>query len=209
MLAVGLVALLPAIASADENRRKANAAHPNNAAQHRASPQQHALNQGNSNGTAPHHGYGYGAGVGRHPGVGMGQNRNQATGPMVSSLHSVVASLQQADHDYNGHRMKAIQHLDHAIRTLQPGSAGTRIGVGAGGSHNNLAGIGSNGRGAGNNGPRIPQAQSDAHLRQAHEQLLAVESQMFGGGNMAAHHQQAHTHVQRAIQELNVALAAR
>jgi hypothetical protein len=57
----------------------------------------------------------------------------------------------------------------------------------------------------------MTQAQSDAHLRQAHQSLMAIESRMVNGGNgtNAGHHTQARLSVQRAIQELNTALAIR
>ena len=206
MLTTAVVALSPVIAPADQVHRKANLVHPNNMVQQRALVQKQAVNRGIGISPGTTLRYGGGVGVGRHPGVGMAQHRNQATGPIVASLHSVVAELHQADHDYQGHRVKAITHLDQAIRTIQAGSSG--IGTGVGGNNTHLGGRGGNvgGFGRTNNGPRMPQAQSDMHLRQAHQQLLAIESRMNGGPN---HHQQARFHVERAVQELNLALAAR
>ena len=134
-------------------------------------------------------------GLGRHSSSGTGLSRDQATAPLVASLQLVIAKLHQAGLSDDGHRMKAIEHLDQAIWTLQPNLAGVRIGVGATSTIK---------------GSRTIQAQSLASLRQAHQQLRVVESRMIGrGGNGPTYHRQAHTHVQRAIQELDVALAAR
>ncbi len=228
-LAVALAGLLPQGVSAGETHRKGeggkaavHAARVANAGEHKGIMQQQAaiqhklalkqqqshvaINGSGLNGTGinrtgvHHHG-----GVAHHrTGVGTGQHHTTIeTGPMVSSLHSVVGRLHQADHDYDGHRVQAIHQLEQAVHTLNGGTNGHHAtGVNAG--------IGK-GTGTGKGGTsRLSQAESDAHLRQAHQELMQLESWMSnGGGTMTAHHQQAHGHIQQALQHLNTALATR
>lgn len=201
------------------------------AIQHQQLAQQGGIGSPNGVGTGLHHNgtntgvhpNGVGTGV-HHNGIGTNHHRGAETGPMVSSLHSVVGHLHKADHDYDGHRVQAIHQIDQAIHTLQPGTANNRVnGVGG----NNIGGTGtanhphlgtknggtSTGQGqlgANGGGARLSQAESDAHLRQAQQELQMLESRISGGaGGVAAHHQQAHTHIQQALQHLNTALATR
>ena len=178
----------------------ANAIRQEAAAEHRARvQQQHAAirnqeaerNRANAAGGAHHPG----PGVGAHHVTGAHGIHGIASGPMVSSLHSVVGHLQRAEHDYDGHRVQAIHQLGQAIHTLQPGTGtGTSRRTGAAG------------------GSKMSQAESDNHLRQAHQELLALEFRMSAvatGAGAQAHHRQAHAHVQQALQHLNAALTTR
>ena len=55
---------------------------------------------------------------------------------------------------------------------------------------------------------RMPQATSDAHLRNALQSLSAIETQLANNGS-TQHHARARVSIQRAIQELNTALTIR
>ena len=235
-LTIALVALTATAAAAFEKPRKAektekantNAARMAHAAEHKAMMQQQAALHHQAATQQQHHQaatqqqqhqaglvgterglvrpYGVGGAGVHRGGVGGNHHRNLETGPMVSSLHSVVGHLHKADHDYDGHRVQAIHQLDQAIHTLQPGA-----GVGANrangvGTASNQAHLGATNAGA----PRLAQAESDAHLRQAHQELQMLEARISGGaGGLAAHHQQAHNHIQQALGHLNSALATR
>ena len=58
-------------------------------------------------------GYGYG----NRNAMARQQNNSQFVGALQTSL----SLLTQADHDYNGHRAKAVRHVTTAIRALQGG----------------------------------------------------------------------------------------
>jgi hypothetical protein len=133
------------------------------------------------------------AGAATHPGskTGRGGTHHATTGAnahaqAVQSLRQAHALLVKADHDYQGHRAKAAHHVSQAIHALtgQP-----HHGAGAGG-----AGKGN----AAGNANRLPQAESDAHLKQA-RQLLSTASGKLNGHT-------AGQHVTSAITELDTAL---
>ena len=176
MFPLALIPVLPGITAADQPRRERH-------------PVQLARFQDGTNSSA--------TGLGRHSSSGTGLSRDRETAPVVESLRLVLVKLNQVGRNYDGHRVKAIEHLHQAIWTLQPNLAGVRTGgrVGAASTMNASS---------------MPQAQPDSQLRLAYQQLRSIESRMLGrGGNGPTYHRQAHTHVQRAIQELDDALAAR
>ena len=117
--------------------------------------------------------------------------------------------LQQGDHDYKGHRARAVAAIDVALRSM-----GQHVGNNGGGFNGNGNGAGRMAGGAnrangvgGNNAMREPQAKSDAQLRLALRRLSTIHSQM---GSMTNGQQgQAGLAVQRAMHELNTALAIR
>jgi hypothetical protein len=120
---------------------------------------------------------------------------NTANSGATATLRQVHTLLATADHDYNGHRAKAAQHVTQALRELGGHHAGA----------NHKAGTGQ-GRAAGQNAAgnrvRLPQAQSDAQLQKA--------LQLLGGlGGQIQNHPTAAGHVQSAITELNTALKIR
>jgi len=140
------------------------------------------------------------------------QNNSQAIAP----LQSAATSLTQADHDYQGHRAKALHSVSAAIRHLEPpavrrnlaGNAG--IGNVANRKQATLAGknggAGGSGKGKANNS--MPQAVSDSHLRDALQSLNGVRSMLANSSN-SGHRAQALIAVQNAIQEIDQALAIR
>jgi hypothetical protein len=108
---------------------------------------------------------------------------------IISHLRTAHAKLQQADHDYQGHRARAANYIVSALRHLGATSMpGSSIVPGRG---------------------QLPQAQSDGMLRDALFRLNTVENQLATRTNAAAHHVGARTSVGAAIRELNVALAIR
>ena len=164
-----------------------------------------------------------------------GDNQNPANASLVSSLHATMTPLAQADHDYNGHRARAMHEINAAIQHLSAqagrpnaGNAGlARSGTTAqpgniarpgnvNGTNNAIRTGPRNGAGAGTGtvagtgtGRRMPQATSDAYLREAHQSLLNVESQLNTNGINPHHFTQAKASVQAAIRELNLALIDR
>jgi hypothetical protein len=131
-------------------------------------------------------------------------NANQNNGQLVSELHSTMLLLAQAQHDYQGHRVRAIHQIGNAIRTLEPASVRRNQANAA----SSIANIGNaNGTGAGNKN-RMPQATSDGHLQTALQRLNTIENQLTNFGS-TSHHARARLDVQKAIQELNLALNIR
>jgi chromosome segregation ATPase len=99
----------------------------------------------------------------------------------IAELHQVATQLQNADHDYKGHRAKAVEEIHAAIKSLQP----------AGHHHAQHATAHKHNKEA--------QAASDAQLQQAVKELAAIETQLPPGSKAVAS-------VQAAIGELNTAL---
>jgi len=119
-------------------------------------------------------------------GAKKAQNPNA---PIVSQLHMTVAVLKQADHDYNGHRVKAIRHIHTAVKALVP------------------AGKHAHGKIASGTG-KLEQSVSDAFLQQAIQQLTTIQTTLantpgFGNRPMAV------MAIQGAIAELQTALKIR
>jgi hypothetical protein len=148
---------------------------------------------------------GFGRGAVMRPAVSY-RNRsslaNQNNGPLIAELRSTMGLLTQADRDYQGHRAQAIHHVGNAIRSLEPASVRNF-------QVNPAAAFGNNANG--NNAARknlMPQAASDGHLQDARQRLNTIANQMANLGG-SQHHVRARQHVQRAIQELNVALNIR
>jgi hypothetical protein len=135
-----------------------------------------------------------------------GNHRNPPNEALVSTMHSTMTLLNQADHDYNGHRDRAMQEINAAIRHLdaQTGqSSPVNAGLAQSGNANgpNIAirtGTGT--------GPKMPQATSDAHLREAQQSLQGIDSRMNINGVNPHSFTQAKASVQNAIRELNLAL---
>jgi hypothetical protein len=125
----------------------------------------------------------------------------QNNGTVLANLRATLALLARADHDYQGHRVRAMHHVGTAIRALEPAMARrtqpnpalatTRAGNGA------VAGRG-----------RMPQATSDGHLRNALQSLNAIDAHLATTGG-ASRHVRARASVQNAMREIHVALNIR
>jgi hypothetical protein len=127
---------------------------------------------------------------------------NPNNGQVIAALRSAMSLLAQADHDYQGHRARALGHVGTAVRHLEPAAVRRNQPNPAMAFQN--AG---NGAGAGKKNA-MPQATSDAHLRNAMQQLNAVHTQLTNFGS-TPNHARARGSVQNAIQELNIALNIR
>jgi hypothetical protein len=109
----------------------------------------------------------------------------------IGLLRTVHSRLQNADADYAGHRVRAMEHIAAALRHLgatSTVSASLALATGAG---------------------NLPQRRSDEILREAIHTLSRTELMMGAGGQAAMHHQSARSSVGAAIRELNIALNIR
>jgi hypothetical protein len=161
--------------------------------------------------------YGYGNGYrnrsyGSRYGYGRSQGNNRG---IVSRLRSVHSSLARIDHDYQGHRVRAMRSIAMAIRQLSHRSMGFGRAGFASGMNNGLgAGMGRGLRqigvgGGGVRGQVMPQAQSDARMSRALRTLQGIGMQLGNQGSNSMGHRQALGHIQHASQELNTALSIR
>ena len=87
-----------------------------------------------------------------------------------------------------------MSHIETAIHHMGSAS-GSSMGLGGG-----FTGTG---------GGHMPQAESDRILHDAIFQLRQTQSSLGTGTNAAAHHHSAHTSINEAIQQLEVALKIR
>ncbi len=123
--------------------------------------------------------------------------RNQAEGKhllaqdqgSVNLLRTVHTRLQEADHDYQGHRVQALHHVNQAL-----GHLGSSAAMGLGSS----VGLGD-----------MPQSQSDGILRDSLHKLRTIEGHLGSPSNAAAHHARAWNSLIEAIRQLEFALRIR
>lgn len=185
-----------------------------------SSPYQYTY--GTGSGARSYRAYGYGRGYrNRYYGSGYGYGRSQGLNRgIVSRLRSVHASLARIDHDYQGHRVRAMHSVSMAIRQLSSQSMAYNRGGFASGMNNRMGmgqgmgmgmGMGQGGRRSVLGGGRQPmsQAQSDARMSQAMRTLQGIGMQLGNQGNGSMGHGRALGHVQQAVHELNVALSIR
>jgi hypothetical protein len=109
---------------------------------------------------------------------------NPADAPLVASIQTTRLLLHLANRDYRGHRQKAVDKLELAIRAL--GALPLPLGVKKG---------------------TEPQILSDDLLRQAIGELKAVQAELTGRTDSAA--LQARLALNAAVQELQLALTVR
>jgi hypothetical protein len=178
-----------------------------------ASPYTYTYAHGN--GSRTYRPYGYGRGYrNRYYGGGYGYGRSQGYNrAIVSRLRSVHRNLARIDHDYKGHRVRAMHAIAMAVRQLTHRSMVYRgVGFAPGMNMNNGLAVGMR-RGANMAGVRRPQrltqAQSDARMGQSLRTLQGVNMQLSSMGTNTLGHARARGHVQHAIHELNTALAIR
>jgi hypothetical protein len=112
----------------------------------------------------------------------------------LGHLKTVHAKLRSADADYNGHRVRAMNHIETAIHHMGSTSG---LGMGLGGGFTATG------------GGHMSQGESDQILRDAVFQLRQTQSSLGTGTNAAAHYRNAHTSINEAIQQLEVALKVR
>jgi hypothetical protein len=107
-----------------------------------------------------------------------GAGRAPANPADVQAVTQAYRLLSQADHDYQGHRAKAMKHLHQAGRVL---------------------GVSLKGDGK----AKEDQGSSDTQLKQAQTTL----QQMTGNNTAGKRHQRAMTHVNNALSEISTALS--
>ena len=103
----------------------------------------HNYTYGSGNGARNYRAYGYGNGYrNRRYGGGYGYGRSQGNNrAIVARLRSVHASLARINHDYQGHRVRAMQAISMAIRQLSHRSMNYG-GMGASSGMNNCQAMG-------------------------------------------------------------------
>jgi hypothetical protein len=121
----------------------------------------------------------------------------------LAKLKSAKKLLEEANHDYQGHRARAVHAIHQAIREIE--HKGKGIGKHAPTTPANAAAKAAV-RAAKASAPKTPavheaQAASDTQLRAAEQLLLKAQAELSTG-----RHPKASAHVQTAIQELEIAL---
>jgi hypothetical protein len=125
-----------------------------------------------------------------------GQQKNTAAtanpnAQMIMQLKTFRTALQNANHDYEGHRAKAVHEITKAIHALE-GTAVPKAKKNAGT------------KGAANKGNNEPQSVSDAQLQQVLKGLQTMQSQI--GSNPTGTVAEVNTLISVAITELETAL---
>jgi hypothetical protein len=178
----------------------------------------HTFTYGFGSGARRYRAYGYGSGYrnryyGRRYGYGRSQGANRG---IVARLRSVHIQLARLDHDYQGHRVRAMHQVSMAIRQLSHRSMIYRgTGFAAGMNNGRAMGMGRGGLGgragglAGGGAGRMSQAQSDARMGHALRVLQGVNMQLSSQGGFSNGHARARGHVLQAIHEIGVALSVR
>jgi hypothetical protein len=128
---------------------------------------------------------------------------------VIGQLRTAQAHLVRVNHDYRGHRSRAVHHVGMAIRQLSHRSTMYQ-GVGY---SPRLAGRGA-GRGMGNGGARVmSQTQSDARMRHAYYRLQGAGQMLAQGTNnttgINSSRSRAFGYVQMAMREVNMGLTVR
>jgi hypothetical protein len=140
-----------------------------------------------------------------YAGLGGARANTAANSPFatqIGELRAARALLEQADHDYNGHRAEAVKLVTaaiHALRPPQANGAHSRAHAHTGATKNVAV------KQTAKNGNSLPQAASDALLKQAMGQIATVQTQLAGAGGAAPGG--AGTSLQQAVQELKTALS--
>jgi hypothetical protein len=183
--------------------------HPNYAMYGVGSTGRHYINRGYGRGYANRY---YG-----NRSYGRSQSNDRS---IVSRLRSVHATLARIDHDYRGHRVRAMHSISRAITSLahrsmssrsygMNGQANAMLASNNGGlrtnGNRNQAGLNNNGRGR----QPLSQAQSDMRMSQALRTTQGITQQLTHQGQNSTNHLRAHGHLQYAMHEMNVALNVR
>ena len=124
-----------------------------------------------------------------HDGKATAKKSEPPNPKAISSLKIAISDLQTADHDYQGHRIRALDHVSLALQELgAPTFFSPRPSPNAG---------------------ELPQAQSDQVLRSALVQMNSAKSLLGSGTTASSNQSRARGLVIKAIQEINTALAVR
>jgi hypothetical protein len=118
---------------------------------------------------------------------------HQFNANVVAELRKAHALLHKGLHDYKGHRVKAVGQINQAIKELHVHhKGGKKPGPVAKAP-------------AGKKVPRLPQAQSDALLKQAEQILHAAHKQLIAA-KVGYGRRKAAKHVKHAVEQLQKAL---
>jgi hypothetical protein len=104
---------------------------------------------------------------------------------VVKELHHAKHLLEHADHDYDGHRARAVKDVSEAIHELSHGAS----------HHHHL-------EAKGKGGEELKQTKSDEHLKEALAILHEAKTQL----SKHEHHKKALHHVEEAIHQIHTAL---
>ena len=124
--------------------------------------------------------------------VGKSAASAQQHAAVLAQLHAAHSLLMRADHDYNGNRAKAAHEVSTAIHALTGQHHHYHTG--------NVRLFGANINKKKTASPKLPQAQSDAHLKQAGQILASVAGRLPPGHKSSANVQAAMQHVRVALQ---------
>ena len=113
----------------------------------------------------------------------------------LKELHLAHHLLHEANHDYDGHRVRAAEDLHQAIKTLE-----------ATVPHHKQAAHPAKTT-AKQPAVHEDQAKSDAQLREARKILKVVEAQLAASGEL--HHQKALVDVAKSVEQIDLALKVR
>ena len=108
---------------------------------------------------------------------------NRYNRAIISKLRSAHSTLARIDHDYQGHRVRAMHSIRSAIRQWSHSSSRRSYGYRSSGIRTNRAGTGT---GTGRRG-RMSQAQSDSRMRRALGILQMVGSHMMNNSGSTSH----------------------
>ena len=136
-------------------------------------------------------------------------NNQQYNRAIVSKLRSTHGSLARLDHDYQGHRVRAMHAIGQAVQQLSRRSSSysrTSFASSLSPANRNRTGTGA-GTGTGWRQP-MSQAQSDARMRRALRTLQGIGVQMSSQSGTSSQGR-ARGSIQRATRELSVALRVR
>ena len=128
---------------------------------------------------------------------------------VAAELHAAKALLEKANHDYHGHRAKAVHEITHAIHLLEHGKHPAKTTSSTAGEQSTAqtkpksAGP-KKSKAKNHKGKHKPQSASDAQLKQAIDMLQAAHKNMSTGKQK--HHDKAAELIQKAIHELHAAL---
>ena len=181
-----------------------------------------AYTYGNGRGARSYRAYSYGSGYrNRSYGRGYGYGRSQGLNRgVIAGLVSARSTLTRVAHNYQGHRVRAMNAISMAIRQLSHQSMRYN-GMGLSSGVNNGGVVGMR-QGAGAERPACDRARSRSASTPRDDpgpirQPDGPSSATLAGGQHAARsqgsysngHSRARGHVQQAMHELNVALSIR
>jgi hypothetical protein len=107
---------------------------------------------------------------------------------LITQLEAIRTTLNNANHDYDGHRASAVHHISHAIHIIQHAKPHPNPG-----EHFKAAKVGNN----------EPQAVSDAQLKMAQTALQSLTVPA------TKHQAKVQEHLTKAVGELQTALMVR